>query len=111
MATVVNVFNVVIAAGVVSVSTGSGIYNVDTEGLAPTDTISQITGAAHPHVYEFRVHTAGRYWTIEHNPVNGIRLANGLGFVTSHPDDFMILRASDKGSYVFEYARLPIFNT
>lgn len=108
----VNVFNVSIAGGVLNVSTGSGIYNVDTQGGGPADAIQQIVGAAHPHIYELRVHTAGHYWTLRHSPANGIRLMYGLDFETAHPDDVITLRASDKGPYVVEYIpRAIVHNT
>jgi hypothetical protein len=108
----VAVYNVVIAGDVLNVSAGSGIYNVDTQGGTPTDNIAQITGHTHPNVYELRVHTAGHYWTLLHNVANGIRLMYGLDFATAHPDDAIILRTSDKGSYLIEFIpRVIIHNT
>jgi hypothetical protein len=106
------IYNVSIVSGVLDVSAGSGIYNVGTQANAPIDTIQSIVGHAHPHVYELRVRVPGQYWTLQHSIANGIRLMYGLSFETSHPDDCITLRSSDKGPYVFELIpRSIIHNT
>jgi hypothetical protein len=106
MATV-NVFDVSISNGILDLSSGTGIYNVDTEDGDPTDEITQVVGHAHPHGYELRVAVAGHYWTIAPNPGN-IVLQQNFAFATQTPDDSILLRASDKGSYVFEYWRVRV---
>ena len=100
---VVNVFEATIAAGVLDLSPGTGIYHVETEGGAATDDLASVTGMAHPHVYELRIKTPGHYWTILHNAAGGIRLMYGTSFVTSNPDDKIVLRSSESGTYVFEF--------
>ena len=112
MATIneVNFFSATIASGVLDLSQGFGVYDVETEGGASTDTITSVTGvsAADPGVYELRVATPGHYWTIDHNVSGAIRLAYGGGFATSNPDDHIVLRTSDKGDYLIECYRMVI---
>jgi hypothetical protein len=109
----VKFFNVTIASDSISVSQGSGIYYIENEGLASVDFINTITGHTDDGLYELRVKTTGHYWTLNHNPgvSNGIRLVYGIGFATSHPDDYIIVRGTDKGNYVYEYWRGIIHNT
>lgn len=102
------VHNVTLSSGVLDVSAGAGIYNVGTQGNAPTDTIQSIVGHSHPNVYELRVRTAGQYWTLQHNVANGIRLMYGMSFETAHPDDSITLRTSDKGPYLVEFIQRSI---
>lgn len=106
MATDVNVFNIPIVGGVLDLTTGTGIYNVFTENGDPTDTINQIIGAAHPHIYELRVAVPGQYWTLDHNPAAGINLQRQLGFATASPADKIVIRAWEVGSGVDEYFRV-----
>lgn len=112
MATIneVNFFDATIVGGVLDLSQGSGVYDVETEGGAATDTITSVTGvdADDPGVYELRVATAGHYWAIDHNPAGGLRLSYGLGFQTVNEDDVIVLRTSNKGDYLVECYRLVI---
>lgn len=104
----VNVFNRVIAGGVIDVSSGTGIYNIATvnaDPLDPLNWITQIAGATHPHIYEFRVAVDGRFWTITHNPAGNIVLQNEQGFRTQDVRDFILLRAVEVGIAVFDLWR------
>lgn len=106
----VSVFNVAINGGVLDLSAGTGRYNVGNENGDPTDVITQIIGAAHPHIYELRVAVVGQYWTLNHNVAGNIRLMYGEPFTTQYPDDRIRLMAAEIGSYVIEDARLIIPN-
>ena len=95
-----NVQNVTISAGVVTVSTpmgaesSTGIYYVATEGGAETDDITQIQGLVdgEHEMIELRVQVDGDFWIIRHNPSNGITLQQEQDFETFHARDFIILR-------------------
>lgn len=111
MAEAVNEFDVTIAGGVLDLSQGTGIYWIETEGGASADSISSVTGAAWPHVYELHVKTSGHWWTIDHNPAGGLYLFYGNGFVTANVKDYMVVRANKTGSGVFEFWRAIIPST
>lgn len=101
----VNVFHRVIVGGVLNLDGGTGIYIVDTENGDPVDEIDTVINVAHPHIYELRVEVDGQFWTLNHNPAGGIELQRGMGFATTHIRDFIILRAKEIGSAVFDYWR------
>jgi hypothetical protein len=110
MATV-TLFDVTITAGVLDLSQGTGIYRIETENGDPTDTITQIVGAVHPHTYELRVQVPGHYWTLTHNPAGNIFLEYGLGFITQNPKDYVVVRATETSSAVVEFFRKVIPET
>jgi hypothetical protein len=107
MATVLT-YNVTIAATVLNLVYGTGIYLVETEGGAASDEITSVTGMAAHHTYELRVKTAGHNWLLWHNPAGGLRLNFGSSFQTVNADDMITLRASEKGPYVVEIYRAII---
>jgi hypothetical protein len=70
------------------------LYQVETFGGAATDDIVAISGvtAGNYELIELWVQVDGHFWTLRHNPSNGIFLQYEQDFATIHVHDFILLR-------------------